>query len=366
MATKPLTLRALGRATLARQLLLERAKLRTAPALERLYGLQAQAARPPFLALWSRVEGFRREDLLEAIAARKVVRATLMRATLHLVTARDYLGLRGPLSPALEGAMRSVLRARADGLDLPAVLAEARAFFAGEPATFEAARDHLAARFPGADVRAMGYAVRTHLALVQVPTDDPWGFPPSPAFALAEAWLGQPVPEGGSPAELVRRYLAAYGPATAADVAAWSGLTGVRGVLDELLPTLRVLRDEEGRQLLDLPRAPRPDEDAPAPPRLLPEFDSLVLAHADRRRLIDDEHRAAVVTKNLQVRATFLVDGRVAGTWKLERKARGATLTLEPFAALSKPARKALEAEADRLLAFAEPEAKTRAVRFAS
>jgi hypothetical protein len=192
-----------------------------------------------------------------------------------------------------------------------------------------------------------------------VPTADRWAFPTQAKFALAEDWLDRPIADDPSPDALVLRYLAAFGPATAADVQTWSGLQGMKAVLDGLRPQLATFRDEHGRELFDLPDAPRPDADVPAPPRFLPEFDNLVLAHADRTRVLADEHRGVVVTKNLRVRSTFLWDGVVRGTWEIKRKRVAATLHLAPFEPLPKGAADALAAEGEALLRFVEEDAGT-------
>ena len=358
--------RALGRATLARQMLLTRERTTVLAAVERLVGLQAQLARPPHVGLWSRIREFAREDLTRALQRREVVRATLMRCTLHLMSARDYVQLRAVIQPVLDRAMKSVLRERTDGLGLPALISAARTHLQEKPRTFEALRDLLVEGDPEGDVRAMGYAVRCLLPLVQVPTDTAWGFPAAADFALADAWLGQPIPTAeASPLPLVSRYLAAFGPASVSDMQTWSGLQGLREVFEALRPTLLTFRDDRGRELFDLPDAPRPPEDLDAPVRFIPDFDNLVLGHDDRRRLISDEHRAAIFLPNLRILPTFLVDGRVAGTWKVEAKKASATLVIEPFAAVSRPARGALTEEGDALLRFLEPEAASFAVRVA-
>ncbi|MCK6445742.1 MAG: winged helix DNA-binding domain-containing protein [Planctomycetes bacterium] len=354
----------MSRATLARQLLLERAKLDAITAIERLAGMQAQVPKPPFVGLWTRLERFERSDLGAGFAKKRVVRVTAMRATLHLLSTRDYLALRGPLQPGLTAGMRSILRDRAAELDIDALCSFARKFFDAEPRPFDALRDELAAQFPKLDERAAAYAVRTHLPLVQVPTDDPWSFPAAADFATAKSWLGTEPKTASDARELVRRYLAAFGPASVTDAQVWSGLAGLRETFEALRGELIVFRDERGRELFDLPDAPRPDPETPAPARFLPEFDNLVLAHDDRSRVMDDAVRGKVVTKNLRVLATFLLDGRVAGTWDVERKKRDATLTLAPFAKLAKAEREALAAEGERLLEFLEPDAEKRIVRF--
>lgn len=360
MAKAPtITRRQLNRATLARQMLLGRERTAVLPAIERLAGLQAQLARPPFLGLWSRVEGFRREDLTELLHRREVVRATMMRCTLHLVSARDYLAFRPALQPVMTRAMTSILRQRAADLDVVRVAAAARDYLAGEPRTFEEIREHLVASGVPGEERAMGYTVRTQLPLVQVPDGSDWAFPSAAAFTLAETWLGRPVVDDArGPGALVKAYLGAFGPASPADAQTWSGLQGLREVFEGLRPELCTFRDERGRELFDLPGAPRPAEDVPAPPRFLPDFDNLVLAHDDRSRLIADEHRPLVSKPNLVVLPTFLVDGIVSGTWSIAKAKGTATLVMEPFAPIPKGARAELMEEGHRLVRFVEPRAK--------
>jgi hypothetical protein len=358
-----MTLRDLNRATLARQMLLTREKKPVAAAIARLVALQAQVARPPFVGLWSRVAGFRRDDLRRTLLDRTVVRVTSLRGTLHVMTTADFVGLRGALQPALDKGLQSILRERLKSFDADAVTAATRAFFGKAPATFDALRLHLKKKYPKGDERAMAYAMRLSLPLVQVPIDAAWSFPAAADFALADDWLGKPVPTAAeSPAALVRRYLAAFGPATPADAQTWSGLGGLRDVFDELRPSLVTFRDERKRELFDLPDAPRPPADTPAPVKFLPEFDNLLLSYDDRTRVIADAHRPRVMLKNLQVRATFLVDGIVAGTWKVDRKKQVATLTVEPFAPLARKTTAALEEEGDALLRFVEETADTRKI----
>jgi hypothetical protein len=361
-----LTARQLNRATLARQLLLAREAIGPVEAIGRLCGLQAQEAAPPFIGLWTRLDGFEREHLLAALRDREVVRATLMRATLHMLGASDYPAFRAALQPVMERAVR-VLGARADGLEPERVLPAARALLLERPLGFNELRRLLQERFPGVNDRALGYTVRTHVPLVMVPADHArWGYPAVADFTLADEWLGESLPAEGTPEQLVLRYLAAFGPAGVADAQTWSGLQGLAPVFEALRPQLAVFKGESGRrELFDLPDAPRPDADVPAPARFLPEFDNLGLAHADRTRLVADEHRGALVTKNLRVRATVLWDGMVAGTWELERRRAAATLVVTPFRALPARAEKALIAEGEALLRFAADDATALAVRVA-
>jgi hypothetical protein len=362
-----LSLRALNRATLARQMLLskEREETSVAHAVQRLVGLQAQWPKPPFVGLWSRVAGFTREDLVRLLDERRLVRGTMMRGTLHLVTAEDFRALRACLQPMLTQGMQSILKGRTAGFDIDRVVTAARALLDEEPRTFTELRARLVLRFPEGDERAMGFAVRTHLPLVQVPAGgSAWAFPADAAFAVAESWIGAPLAKDEGPAALVRRYLAAFGPAIVADVQAWSGLKALRGVVDALRPELDILQDERGRELFDLRGAPRPPEDAPAPPRFLPEYDNLIVSR-EGARFVADAHRPSVSLSALRVRATFLVDGFVAGTWKITRARAKATLDVEPFATLPVAARRALGDEAARLVRFQEPDATEHDVRFA-
>jgi hypothetical protein len=335
-------------------MLLAREKITAVRAIERLVGVQAQLARPPFIGLWTRLEKFKREDLLRLVQHRKVVRATLMRGTLHLMSTKDYVKLRAALQPALSAGMQSILRDRSQDLAIDKLLAVGRKYFDEEPRTFDELRGHLQKRFPKGDERAMAYAVRMHLPLIQVPTDAEWGYPGAADFAVAESWLGEPIGSDASPHALILRYLAAFGPATVSDAQTWSGLNGLKLPFEELRPKLQTFRDERGRELFDLPKAPRPPEDSPAPVRFLPEYDNLILSHDDRTRFVAKEHRAAVFLPNLRVISTFLVDGFVAGTWKIERKKDTATLVITSFAALPKRVRDELTDEGERLVHFVE------------
>ncbi len=347
----------LGRATLARQMLLERSTITPLKAVEALAGLQAQVPKPPFIGLWTRLVDFRRDALVKLIHQRKLVRTPLMRATIHLVTAKDFATLRPAIQPGLDKAMQSLLRKRLDGVDIDAIVAEAAAWFEDTPRPFNALRGHLESIHAEQDVRAMAYAVRMQLPLVQVPSEATWAYPNTADFTTAASWLGKPLGEGSAEA-LVRRYLAAFGPASVADAQSWSGVPSLKPAFESQRKKLATFHDERGKELFDLPKAPRPDAKTPAPVRFIPEFDNLVLAHADRRRLIDEEYRPRICTKNLRVLATYLVDGRAAGLWKTEVKRGTARLIMSPFYDVSKRAMKALHAEAKRLLTFCEPDAK--------
>ena len=359
-----ITVRELNRATLARQMLLERHRRAPRDAVERLAGLQAQLARPPFIGLWSRLEGFEREDLLRSIREREVVRGPSMRATLHILGTSDFLRFRATLQPALDLGL-GVLGKRAGELDLERLVGAGREIFGERPRSFDELRPLLARLAPGEDARAMAYAVRLKVPLIQVPSDGAaWGWDAKAPFALAESWIGAPPSADVALHELVRRYLAAFGPARTADFSAWSGLRGAREMFEELRPELCVLTDEDGRELFDLPDAPRPSADVEAPVRYLPEFDNLILSHHDRARVVPVEHKPRIFSPNLQVPATFLVDGFLAGTWRIERKRGVGSLAVKPFGKLAKGARIALEREGLGLLRFVEPEARSHEVTF--
>jgi len=342
-----LTVRALNRATLARQMLLRRERVASLDAIARLAGMQAQVPKPPFIGLWTRLETFAAADLRELIAKKKVVRATMMRGTIHLLTTQDFLAWRMPMQAALDDGARVIVGEQ----DVARFVPAAREFFDEEPRTFDALRKHLASRFEGNE-RFMAYAVRMHLPLVLVPDESAWGWSGNAPFAVAETYLGRKVAKATAARALALRYLAAFGPATAADFQAWSGLRTAKAVFDELRPQLVTFEGEKKKtELFDLPDAPRPGEDAPAPVRFLPEYDNLLLAHADRTRVLPEEHRPRVVTKNLRILGTFLVDGFVAGTWEAPKK-KGQKLEIQPFVKLDRATKKALDEEASALAAF--------------
>ena len=349
-----LTDRALNRATLARQLLLERSPLEVSGAVEHLVGLQAQVPDNPYLALWSRLEGFRPEELSQLLADRRVVRIVVMRGTLHLVTADDALELRALAQPVLdqEMARHAEFASPLHGVDLAPVMVFARALLTERPRTGAELRAAMAERFPDHDAAALAFACRNLLGLVQVPPRGLWRERGVVRSTTVEAWLGRPLAVEPSIDDAVVRYLAAFGPATVADVATWSRLTGLREVLERLRPRLRVFRDERGRELFDVPDGPVPDPDTPAPVRLLPEYDNVLLSHADRSRFVSDEQRRQLSARVRSAKGSVLHDGRVCGTWRTD----GATLVVDLLAPLPDRAMDEIEAEARRAHAFLEPD----------
>jgi len=361
-----LSKRQLNRALLARQWLLAREAATPVAAIERMAGLQAQLARPPFVGLWTRLARFTREDLLKVLHARTVVRVTAMRGTLHLLSARDYIAWRGALQPALDRTVTAVAGTSLADMDLRAAERVTRALLERAPTTFDAIRRHLEKDFSHVNVRHLAYAIRMTLPLVQVPErETDWGFPGAADFALADLWLRKKVSSAAaSPKDLVRRYLAAFGPAAVTDAQSWSGIPGLAPVFEELRPTLVTFRDDRKRELFDLPDAPRPDPDTPAPVRFLPEFDNVLLGHHDRSRVISEDYRPRISSPNLQIPSVLLVDGMVAGVWCVERKRGEVTLVMEPFGAIPVKRKSELRDEAERLLSFSEPDAQAKSVRF--
>ena len=366
---KPTTtvgLRALNRAFLARQSLLDRAPSDDVVGMVRhLVALQAQLARPPFVALWSRLASFDRERLLAAVHARTLVRATAMRGTIHLMATDDYCAWHGLFQPQFDRAVQTFAK-DALGIDPAALEREGRAFFA-RPATFDDFRRHLLAARPEVNERALAFAVRMRVPLVQVPTSARWGWPAAADFALADHWVDRAIScEPSPPDGLITRYLEAFGPATVADAQGWTGIGTLRPAFDSLRDGLIVLCDDQGREHFDLPDAPRPDADVEAPIRFLPEYDNVILGHHERSRIVQERHRPFLQSKNLIVPPTFLVDGMVAGTWKHGRRGKVATLELRPFSRLAKATRAALEAEAGALLRFVEEDATAVDIKVAS
>ena len=364
-----LGLHALNRATLERQMLLGRRKLPAEEAIEHLVGMQAQAPYPPYVGLWTRLEDFHPDDLARLIEGRRAVRIALMRNTVHLVSARDCLRLRPLVQPVIE---RGLHASRADregieGMDLEALVAAGRALLEERPRTARELGELLRERWTDRDPSSLARAIRHVVPLVQVPPRGVWRKGGPASHTTAEAWLGRPLDPDPSLEEMIVRYLGAFGPATVKDAQTWSGLTRLGEVVERLRPSLATFWDEHGRELFDLPDAPRPDPDTPAPPRFLPEFDNLILSHADRARVIADDYRRAIASKNGMVPAAVLVDGFVRGTWKTERTRGKATLAIEQFEPLSKEDREALTEEGEKLLRFlAEPGgAEAFEVRFA-
>jgi len=353
--------RALGRATLERQLLLKRSEMSALGAVEHLVGMQAQSPFAPYVGLWSRLESFDPDDLARAILDGHATRAPLMRATIHLVTARDCQALHPLTQPVLARAFSGQAFARALGdLDLVELVSAGRTLLSKEPHTRAELGEALAERWPDHDQGSLALAVTYLLPVVQVPPRGVWGSSTGEArWATTDSWLGGPdAPPDLSRDDVVSRYLGAFGPATIADVRTWSGFTGVRDIVERLRPWLRTFADEQGRELFDLPDAPRPDPESPAPPRFLPEFDNLLLSHDDRSRVIAEEDRRRVFGKG-----ALLVDGHVRGSWMVTRSSQAASLVIEPFVPLADGDIDSVQAEGEALLGLVAAGTDTREVQ---
>ncbi|MCA9516548.1 MAG: AlkZ family DNA glycosylase [Myxococcales bacterium] len=346
-----LGVRALSRATLARQHLLARApaEVGVARVIEDLVGMQAQNPRDPYPALAARLEGFTPEALEALYAAREVARLTLMRGTLHLVTARDARALRPALLPVALRALASTRFGKATrGVDEAAVAAATRALLAdGAPWSRADLGKELAARFPPYPADGLALLATLLVPVVQPPPRGLWRESGAATCTPLDAWLGGEEPVAAcDEAQLVLRYLGAFGPASVKDVRTWSGLTGAKEIVAGLRPRLRVFRDAGGTELFDLPDAPRPGAETPAPPRLLPEYDNVMLAHADRGRILPDG------AKPEGWAASVLVDGFFAGHWRLDGAAGGdeARVEIALHRAIDAAEEEALVAEARRVL----------------
>ncbi|MFB6816505.1 winged helix DNA-binding domain-containing protein [Streptomyces sp. NPDC056347] len=362
--------RALNRATLERQLLLRRTAMPAKDAVHHLVGLQAQNTRPPYYQLCARLEGFRPAELAALMESREVARIVTLRSTIHLHTADDVLSLRPLVQPARDRELR-VFRAGLTGVDLGRLRSLATGLVEERPRTPKEIREALHAEWPGADPRALGTAARCLLPLVQVTPRGVWGRSGQVALTTAERWLGAPARPAPAPDAAVLRYLAAFGPASVKDMQAWAGLTRLREVFERLRPGLVTFRDENGVELFDLPDAPRPPEDTPAPPRFLPEFDNVLLGHADRGRVIPPRFHGRNGKGN-QAYGSVLVDGFLAAIWCHDGGgapgARPSVLTVQPLAALGPAERDAVTEEARRMLSVMAPPgtADTCDIRFAA
>jgi len=355
--------RALNRATLARQLLLERVKMPALDAIEHLAGMQAQAPHAPYVGLWTRLSDFRARELTELIETRRAVRGPLMRATLHLVSADDWLSFREVVQPVLE---RGFAGAPFDvaGIDMPALIEAGRTLLERHPRTRPELGQLLAERWPGHDPASLAQAITYLVPVVQVTPRGLWGKSGQARWTTADEWFGGTLDAVPSSGRIVVRYLAAFGPATVRDIQVWSGLTRLAEVVDSLRGQLRIFRGEHGAELFDLPEAPRPDADTPAPPRFLGEYDNLLLSHADRTRFITGDERVPLQPGLGARYGTLLVDGLFRGTWRITRHGETAVLHVEPLQPLAN--RDAVAAEGEALLRFAVEDAPNRDIRFAS
>jgi Winged helix DNA-binding domain len=356
-APEVLAPRALNRALLARQMLLRPVKLSAAAAIERLVGIQAQAPNLPYIGLWARLQGFHHEELSDLVRSRQAVRTTLMRGTIHLVTARDALGLRPLFQPFLERGFfhGSPWGRLAGNVDPKALLDAGREIMGERPRTVADLAKLLDRKFPGHDGVALAYGVRSMLPMAFATPRGIWQGGGPVSLTTLEAWLGRSAGPAIAPEELVLRYLAAFGPASATDMRAWSGLA-MRPAFETLRPRLASFRDQHGIELFDLPKSPRPAADTAVPARFLPDYDNILLAHADRTRIMAPGQHLGLFSSNGIMKGSVLVDGFVRAGWRPIKDKPGTALVITPFdEPIRRQDRATVTAEGLRLLTFLAP-----------
>jgi hypothetical protein len=330
--------------------------------VEHLVGLQAQEPIDPYVALWTRIDGFNPTQLSGMLEQRRAVRMGHLRGTLHLVTARDALAQYPILADVMARSWKSSpFIKQLVGVDVVEVVAAARAVLEERPRTPSELGAALAPGWPDRDPTALAYAARFLLPLVQVPPRGLWGKTGRPTNTTAEAWLGAPMDMNAAVDDLVLRYLAAFGPASVSDMRVWSWLTGLRKVVDRLRPRLRSFGDDAGRELFDVPDGELFDEDTPAPIRFLPQYDNVFLSHEDRSRILSPSISIADMTW----RGGVLIDGFVGAAWRIVRAKRGATMTVTRYVRADRGQQSAVEEEADRLLRFLAADAEHHEIAFA-
>jgi hypothetical protein len=364
--TEVLSLRQLNRTVLARQHLLQRASMPALDMVRWLVGMQAQEPRDPYLGLWSRLVDFDPMELSDAIEARQAARIVALRGTVHLYTAADALAMRPLAQEVLARELQmKMFREPLAGVDVRPILQAARELLAERPRSTRELRAELAARFPDVDPTVLPTVCRNHLALVQVPPRGLWGRGGQVTYSPVEQWLGHP-PAVPDVEEAVRRYLVAFGPASNADITTWSRLQGMREITERMRPTLRTFRDERRRELFDLPDGVIADPELPAPVRILPEYDNVLLSHSDRSRFFppDDQARARLYAVERTISGTVLHDGVVVGTWRIDRSSASPVFVVDHALALDDAVRAEVRAEAGRAFELLEPDAAAEHVRF--
>ena len=353
-----LSRRQLNRTFLHRQHLLQRADLTPTAMIEHLVGLQSQIPNPPYIGLWTRLQAFQRDDLTSLLQNQTVVRAAMMRSTLHLVRAADHQQLQPILQPALDKALLAFFGKAARSLDTRPLVELARPFLNAEARSMGDLRTLLLGVFPDEDGPAMAYAVRNNLPLIQVPPSGTWGVGTRATYTTAESVLGPLTPADLK--TLFKRCLAAFGPASTKDFQAWTGMTRLKTTIERWRNDFQLFTDENGLELFDLPDAKIVDENTPAPVRFVPEYDSLLVSHVDRTRIIADTDRKYVFLSAGRVLGTLLIDGFVAATWKTARDKSDATLTVSlfPHVQVDKDTTTSIAQEGDALLRFIEDDAE--------
>lgn len=362
MAPRTLSNAQLNRALLARQQLLRRKRTSVVKTIHAVGGLQTQEPRDAYISLWSRVKDFDRKKLERAVAAREVVRGSWLRCTIHSVSSDDYIAFRLLLQAVIgnDPMIRALAASDAQFAAIAELLGD------DDPRSARQIGDILGSEASGATPEEISRMARFLVPLIMAPTDDRWGYSRPPRFVLAERWLGGQLEASTPLSALCLRGIAAIGPASSSDLRAWSGMKAIKVAIEELRPQLMVFRDERGRELFDLPDAPRPRADTPAPVRFLGEFDNVALSHADRSRITDAEDAKRFnVSKNGRRANTILIDGRIRASWRISRKADTARLAVTFFNPESKQARDEVALEAEALLKFMEPDAHEFAIEIA-
>jgi len=365
MAEEVLSRRALNRATLARQMLLEREPMAPYDAVHGLVGLQAQTPQSWYLSLWSRLADFDPVATGQLLETRRLVRVPVMRSTIHLLTDDDAPVLRAFTQPTIDRSLHGIWAKRLEGIDRAKLIAGVRRFVGEAPRSPAELIAYVEERWPGRDRQTVSNALRALVPMVQVPPRGVWRKSGAVKFAALDAWVGRPLPTSVDRDEMALRYLGAFGPASVKDAQAWSGVTRLGEVFERLRPRLRSFRDEAGRKLFDLPDAPRPDAEAPAPVRFLADFDNLLLSHADRSRFISDDDRKTMTYAQGPFPGMLMVDGSAVGQWHLVREAGAVTMILRVARRLSTEDEAAVRAEADAMLRFYVPTAEARSVQLA-
>jgi hypothetical protein len=359
-----LSQRALNRALLARQLLLRREQRSVAETIEHLVGMQAQVPGNPYIALWSRLDGFQPEQLSDLIAERRAVRTTVMRTTIHLVSADDCLKLRPLMRPIMVQTLANTAWGRnIAGIKTAELIAAGRSLLDDQPLTRVELGARLKEQWPDRDAASLAWAISYLVPVVQVPPRGLWGKSGEARLTTVEAWLGRSLVSNASLDDMVLRYLAAFGPATVADIRVWSRLTGLRAIIERLRPRLVTFCDERGREIFDFPDAPRPDPETPAPPRFLPEYDNILLSHDYRGRIVPDNHGLSMPAGRGGELGSLLVDGFLGGMWRITRERGKATLVIEPGGSWTRADRAAVTDEGARLLAFVAADARDHDIR---
>jgi len=347
---------------LDRQLLIQRANISLSEATERVIGWQSQIPNPPYIGLWTRLESFQRDDLTNAMQNRQIVRCAMFRSTLHLITQADHHRFHRVIEPALVKGLRSFHGRNIEGLNILPLVDVIKPFLSQSPRSMGEIGKFLQTIEPDREPEALNYAIRTYLPLVQVPPAGTWGVGSKATYVMAENWIGRD--KSADVGALFLRYLAGYGPASVMDFQTWAGMTKLAPEIEKIKPQLRLFVDENGVALYDLPDMPQTDVDAPLPVKFIPEYDNVLIGHADRTRILPEEHRKKVFLSAGRVSSTILVDGFVAGVWKIEITKRTATLQITPFITLTDNQREALISEGELLIRFVADTAEQMSVEF--